>query len=84
MDQITYYLSPIGQKDTPVAWAVTKGDILEELEELLQRKPNKKEVQMAVYMVGNFFSGWPQILGENLNWITDSKRRKLLLKRWGA
>ena len=78
------YLVTITDSDSPVAWAVTKGDIQEELEELLQRKPDKNELQMATYMVGNFFSDWPRFLNENLIYITDSKRRKNLMKRWRA
>jgi hypothetical protein len=77
-------LNPFGKNDTPIAWAVTKRDIQERLEELLQRKPNKNELQMAIYMIGNLFSDWPDFLNENLNCITDPKRRGNLIKRWVA
>jgi len=82
MPENSYFLASLSKDKTPVAWAITKGDIKDALEQVLERKPGKKELETAIYIVGEAISDWPQTLSENLTWITDPNRRQNLLNRY--
>ncbi|MCI0596280.1 MAG: hypothetical protein L0Z48_07030 [candidate division Zixibacteria bacterium] len=82
MPKSSYYLTSLSKDRTPVAWAITNGDIKTELKQILERKPKKAEIEIATKMIGEAISDWPVILSENLNWITDVKRREDLMRRY--